>query len=81
MLNPVYIGIDVSHKHVEIGATNTMGEEIASIESFPNNLPGGKKVENYIAQIAEKHKANPLMVATEATSFYDWHLLEFLSRR
>ena len=80
MLNPVYIGIDVSHKHVEIGATNTMGEKIASIESFPNNLPGGKKVENYIAQIAAEHKANPLMIATEATSFYDWHLLEFLSQ-
>ena len=23
-------------------------------------------------------KANPLMIATEATSFYNWHLLEFL---
>ena len=57
-----------------------MGEKIASIESFPNNLPGGKKVENYIAQIAAEHKANPLMIATEATSFYDWHLLEFLSQ-
>ena len=80
MLNPIHIGIDVSHRHVEIGATNVMGEEIGLIESFPNNLQGGRKVESYIAQIADQHKANPLLIATEATGFYDWHLLEFLSQ-
>jgi len=57
------------------------GEQISSIESFKNNFKGGKEVEDYIFLIAEKNKANPLLIATEATSFYDWHLLEFLSRR
>jgi transposase len=80
MINPVHIGIDVAHRNVEIGATNVTGEEICSIESFPNSLSGGKKVESYIAHISEKHKANPLLIATEATGFYDWHLLEFLSQ-
>jgi transposase len=56
------------------------GEQIDSIEGFPNNLKGAQKVEDYISGIAEKYKANPLLIATEATSFYDWHLLEFLSQ-
>jgi transposase len=80
MLNPVHIGIDVAHRHVEVGATNSIGEKIDSVESFPNNFNGAKEVENYIAAIAEKHKTNSLLIATEATSFYDWHLLEFLSQ-
>jgi transposase len=80
MLNPIYIGIDVAHRHVEIGTTDSMGVKIDSIRSFKNNLCGAKEVSSYIAQIAEQKRANPLLIATEATSFYDWHLLEFLSQ-
>ena len=56
------------------------GERIKKVKNYPNNLPGAKEVEGYIVDIAEKHKANPLLIATEATGFYDWHLLEFLSQ-
>jgi transposase len=80
MFNPIHIGIDVSHKSAEVGAIDTMGEQIDAIESFSNNLNGGQKIENHIASIAEKHRASPLLIATEATAFYDWHLLEFLSQ-
>jgi transposase len=80
MLRPVHLGLDVSHRFVEVGGTNNMGEQISSIESFPNNLKGGKEIESCIVDIAKKHKANPLLIATEATSFYDWHLLEYLSQ-
>lgn len=80
MLSPVHIGIDVSHRNVDVGATDAMGAKIDSVKTFPNNLKGGKGVEGYIKDIAEKHKANPLLIATEATGFYDWHILEFLSQ-
>ncbi len=42
---------------------------LEKIESFPNNFNGAKKIESYVAGIAEKHKASPLLIATEATSF------------
>nr|MBC8461431.1 IS110 family transposase [Deltaproteobacteria bacterium] len=80
MFNPIYIGIDISHKSADVGTIDTMGEQIEKIESFPNNFNGAKKIESYVAGIAEKHKASLLLIATEATSFYDWHLLEFLSQ-
>ena len=80
MLSPVHIGIDVSHRNVDVGATDVMGVKIDSVKTFPNNLKGGKEVEGYIKDIANNHKANPLLIATEATGFYDWHLLEFLSQ-
>ena len=81
MPNPVHISIDADSRHFKVGVTDSMGVKIDSIKSFKNNLYGAKEVENYIVLIAEKQKANPLLIATEATSFYDWHLLEFLSRR
>ena len=71
MLSPIHIGIDVAHKHVEVGATDQLGEKIEKVKSYPNNLPGAKEVEEYIVDIAEKHKASPLLIATEATSFYE----------
>ena len=80
MLSPMYVGIDVDHKTADVGVIDTIGELIEKVKVFPNNLPGAEKVENHIKEIAEKQQADPLLIATEATGFFDWHLLEFLSQ-
>ena len=43
MLNPVHIGIDVSHRKADVGVTDSMGEQIDTIRSFPNNLSGRRR--------------------------------------
>ena len=44
-----------------------------------NNVTGAHKLEAVLATHAQKLQVDELKVATEATSFYDFHILEFLA--
>lgn len=76
---PMYAGFDVSKKHADLGIIGSSGEQIASGKRFENNLSGAEAIEALLVSEAAKYGANPLLIATEATSFYDWHLLEFFA--
>ena len=79
MSSPIYVGIDVSQKQVEVAVVGADGHLLQPAKPFANSLLGAEAIEIYLSQIAEKHEANSVQVATEATSFFDWHLLEFLA--
>jgi transposase len=44
-----------------------------------NNVTGAHELEAVLARYAQKLQSKELKVATEATSFYDFHILEFLA--
>ena len=46
---------------------------------FNNNLPAARKVEDYLLSVCQEHQVDSLLVGTEATSFYDFHILTFLA--
>ena len=79
MSSEIYVGIDVSQKQLEVAVVSTDGQLLKPAKPFANNLPGAESIEIYLSQIAEKHGATKMHVATEATGFFDWHLLEFLA--
>lgn len=72
------MGIDVSHKNNQCCLLDDSGEVILEI-SVVNNLSGAYKLESVLAEHAQKFQADTLKVATESTSFYDFHLLEYLA--
>lgn len=55
----------------------TAGALIGFITEKENQLQ--QRVADLIAA-CDIHQANPLWIATEATGFYDWHLLEYLTQ-
>ena len=79
MSSSIYVGIDVSQKQVEVAVVGAEGQLLKGTKPFANNLLGAEAIEIYLSQIAKKHDVSALHVATEATSFFDWHLLEFLA--
>ncbi len=47
--------------------------------TFPNTLPGAKALESHLLQIIKEKDFSTLKIATEATSFLDLHLVDFLA--
>ena len=80
MQSPMYAGFDMSEKHAELGLIGKTGELILEGKRFSNNLSGARAIETDLAQQAKAYSADALLIATEATSFFDWHLLEFLAQ-
>lgn len=47
--------------------------------TFPNTLPGAKTLESQLLQVMNEKGFSTLKIATEATSFLDLHLVDFLA--
>lgn len=54
------------------------GEELG-YKTYSNNLSGARSFEAKLLNMMEEFSFTNLKIATEATSFYDLHLIEFLS--
>ncbi len=74
----LFAGIDSSQKNNQCCLLNDSGEVIKEVK-VANNVTGAHELEAVLAKHAQKLQAKELKVATEATSFYDFHILEFLS--
>lgn len=75
----LYAGIDVGSRKNALCCLLHSGETIGEVKMFNNNLPGAKEVENDLASLCQEHQVDLLVVGTEATSFYDFHILTFLA--
>ncbi len=73
----LHVGIDVAQKTNKSTCLDETGEKVGKLIVFRNNLSGA----NHFADELMKRLQgfDRLLMGTEATSFYDFHLLEFLA--
>jgi len=74
----LFIGIDASLKHNQCCFVDHKGKKLMQL-NVSNNLSGAQELERNIDQKALELNVEELKVATEASSLYDFHILEFLS--
>lgn len=80
MSTSLYVGVDVSRKVNVVCGVEDRGQQVSKTASFPNTAPGAEQVERWIVEQMQKVQAEHLLVGTEATSFYDFHLMEHLAQ-
>jgi len=74
----LFVGIDSSKKNNQCCIVDDKGNRLKEI-SVANSLSGAHKLETVLAEHARNLKACSIKVGTEATDFYDFHILEFLA--
>ncbi len=74
----LFAGIDSSQKSNQCCLLDHNGEVIKEVDTT-NNVTGAHELEAVLARHAQELESKELKVATEATSLYDFHILEFLS--
>lgn len=77
--NPLYAGIDVGSRKNALCCIDLSGKKIAKVKIFKNNLPSAQKIEDYLDSVCKENQIDTLIIGTEATNFYDFHLLTFFS--
>ena len=70
----LFTGIDSSQKTNQCCLIDHNGEVIKEVD-VTNNVTGAYELEAVLARYAQKFQSKELKVATEATSFYDFHIL------
>lgn len=80
MSKTLIIGIDVHSEKNFCAFTDDKGNRLHK-SAFPisNNLPGAEELEKRIEITMKEGDFQKLMIATEATSFLDLHLVDFLA--
>ena len=79
MPTTLYVGIDV-HMKTNAGCfMDQQGNQIGKTFSFPNSLPGARKLEETIQAVMQEGGFDSLRVATESTALLDLHLIDLLA--
>lgn len=74
----LFVGIDVSSKTNYVYAMDFFGNKLLSFEAA-NNLPGAQEIVNKLVSTLKVKNLSHLTIAMESTSFYSWHIANFLS--
>lgn len=74
----LFVGIDVSSKTNYVYAMDFFGNKLLSFETS-NNLPGAQTILERVTCALKENNLSYLTVAMESTSFYSWHIANFLS--
>jgi len=77
---PLFVGIDTARKSLMIGCQDATGTQVGRVKEFTNDLPGAQELEAYLLIQLEEGGFTKVVIGTEATSFYDFHILEFLAQ-
>lgn len=76
----LFIGIDVHAEQNSCGFINDKGDRLFKKAFYvPNNLPGAEELEKRINSTMEEGSYDKLLIATEASSFLDLHLVDYLA--
>ena len=78
-MTPSFLGIDVSKRTNVCCLVDSTGTTL-STTSVMNTLTGSQALETWLVEQVQHRSIEQLAIATEATSFYDFHLVEFLSQ-
>ena len=80
MSKTLLVGIDVHSEKNSCAFTDDRGNRLTkSAFSILNNLPGAKEVEEKIESMMKEGSFDKLIIATEASSFLDLHLVDYLA--
>lgn len=79
MNTTLYVGIDVASKSNVAAVMDQHDTLVHKPFEFPNNQQGAEKFEETIVSACKQRSATAVRIGTEATSFYDWHLVDYLS--
>jgi transposase len=74
----IFVGIDVSVKQNVMAIISLDGKRISESQSFANNREGAQDLVEVLTYKAIAVGAQRVLVATEATSFYDLHIASFI---
>ena len=77
MLSTLFVGVDVSLRSQHAVMLDFFGEQLASFP-FPNNASGASLIISEIIKHASSIDATHVVVAMESTSFYSFHLCNYL---
>lgn len=73
----LFVGIDCDLKSFTCRLLNDQGDILAKTE-LPNSLKGAERLQDKIIQTMQQYDFNKLIVGTEATNLYDFHIAEFI---
>lgn len=79
MSKTLYVGIDSHAKNNVCCFLDQEGNKVTNIFSVSNNLNGAKELEERISLLMKEHMFTELKIATEAASFLDLHIVDYLS--
>ncbi len=75
----LFVGCDVSLKSNSICLMDQEGKTIGT-QTFTNTLSGAQALEDWLLKTMNENNFSQLKIATEATSFFDLHLVDFLAQ-
>ena len=78
-MNILCAGIDVSTTNNVVCLIDAEGKIVDKIRSFPQNQSGALALEKWLEGIATQSAVTGMRIATEATSFYDLPILDYLA--
>lgn len=79
MEKKLFVGIDVGKDFNVAGVIDGDGNRLQKPLQFPNTPSGAERIEKEILAAAQRLRANQVIVGTEATSVFDFHLVDFLA--
>ena len=79
MSKSLFCGCDVALENNTIWLMLEDGSQPVKLFGVENNQLGAEVLVERIYSIAKEHCVSDILIGTEATSMYDWHLLEYLS--
>lgn len=78
-MTTLYVGVDVAAKANVAAILDQDGTLVGNALQVPNNQYGAEELEETIVSLCQQRSAERLLIGTEATSFYDWHLVDYLA--
>lgn len=79
MSKTLYVGIDAHAKDNVCCFLDQEGNRVINVFSVNNNLSGAKELEERIDLLMKEHMFGELKIATEAASFLDLHIVDYLA--
>lgn len=79
MSKSLFCGCDVASDNNTIYLMLDDGSQPVKLFNINNNQLGAEILVDRLFNIAKEHCVSDILIGTEATSMYDWHLLEYLS--
>ena len=80
MIRTAYLGVDAASKENQFALLSQEGKLICPSFRLPNSALGVEELLLKLHPLLKEHDIQKLLVGTEATSMYDWHLLEYLAQ-
>lgn len=78
-MKTAYLGIDVACQTFVMHLKADDGSSLGKSRTFPNTPQGTAELEAHLTSLLQAGNYQKLLAGLEATSFYDWHLADFLA--